>query len=35
MTLDSISDTLPAGFSYTAGSTTVGVTANPTVAGQT
>ena len=35
VSLDSISDTLPAGFTYTAGSTTGGVTANPTVAGQT
>ncbi len=35
VTLDSVADTLPAGFTYTAGSTTGGVTANPTVAGQT
>ncbi len=35
MSLDSISDTLPAGFTYTASSTTGDVTANPTVAGQT
>jgi uncharacterized repeat protein (TIGR01451 family) len=32
-TVDSITDTLPAGFSYVANSTTGGITANPTVAG--
>jgi hypothetical protein len=34
VTLNSISDTLPAGFAYTAGSTTGVTTANPTVSGQ-
>jgi uncharacterized repeat protein (TIGR01451 family) len=33
-TLNSITDTLPAGFSYTAGSTTGATTADPTIAGQ-
>lgn len=33
--VDSIFDTLPAGFAYTAGSTTGATTANPTVIGQT
>ncbi len=34
-TLNSITDTLPAGFSYTAGSTTGATTANPAVSSQT
>jgi uncharacterized repeat protein (TIGR01451 family) len=34
-TLNSISDTLPAGFTYTAGSTTGATTADPTIAAQT
>ncbi len=34
-TLNSISDTLPAGFTYTAGSSTGATTTDPTVAGQT
>ncbi len=35
VTLDSISDELPAGFTYTNGSTTGATTSNPTIAGQT
>ena len=35
MSLATISDTLPAGFSYVAGSTSGATTANPTVSGQT
>ena len=34
MTLDSLTDTLPAGFTYVPGSTTGATTANPTIAGQ-
>jgi hypothetical protein len=34
-TLSSITDTLPAGFTYTAGSTTGATTANPTISGST
>jgi uncharacterized repeat protein (TIGR01451 family) len=34
-TLNSVSDTLPAGFTYTAGSTTGATTADPTIAAQT
>jgi uncharacterized repeat protein (TIGR01451 family) len=35
ITLTSLTDTLPAGFTYTASSTTGGVTTNPAVSGQT
>jgi uncharacterized repeat protein (TIGR01451 family) len=35
VTLTSITDTLPAGFTYTAGSTTGATTSNPTISGQT
>ena len=35
MTLNSITDMLPQGFSYIAGSSTGATTANPTVGGQT
>lgn len=35
VTLNSISDALPAGFTYVAGSTTGATTANPTISGQT
>jgi uncharacterized repeat protein (TIGR01451 family) len=35
VTLSSITDTLPAGFSYVAGSTTGATTANPSISGQT
>lgn len=34
VSLDSLTDTLPAGFAYVAGSTTGATTANPTIAGQ-